>query len=471
MMHLLAAVVLAAPFHTIQLYNLGDEAAALERVEFLRKQDEQAYFVLETGAQGLRYKVRVGRFEDRASARAYGEARGRRWKVNEFFVAQTQDDEARQLAVAVEPLIEDRALTSGFLRDSDRARRVRSHVHNYLILSLLLNEVSPPTGLGTAAVLDTNQEDHREVFAALKNETLADAFLMYWDGNVYQVREVAPGARAELLEWWDLQPGPIRHVVFKVARGGELYGEERLHVIGWNNETQRFEAVGEIVTALDDTGEMGGVTRRYRAKATLEDIDKDQQMEVIVQQVGVEDPSAQVFDWDGRRLRALDDPAEIVERWLPTRKMSASLAASVLLGLGREAEAKGRHDDALEVWRVLLLKLADQPAAAAARKESDAAQARREKASVRVRTALKLLDAGEVAGARSELEAAVEVDRFHGPAQYHLARIAARQGDVYEALAHLRQAIRVDESYRQKLGEEKWFATLKRHREYLELTQ
>lgn len=469
---LLAGVLLGAPFFTVQLHAVSDEVAALESVAAVRERGFDGYYLLEAGADGQpRFKVRAGRFVDREAARAAGETLRRRMQIPEFFVTQTDDAEVLALAGAVEPLVEDRALTSGFLREGARSKRVRAHLLNYLTAYLLASGEPPPgSHLLTAAVWDTNVEDHREMMAVTSAVGgRSRGYVLYWTADHYEVAQVVEGSEVKLHEIWDLSEGPLRTIVFDVHQGGKLFEREDYVLVRWNPDQLRYREVGRVPTVRIDHGENGFPPHEYRAEIALEDVDGDQEQEILAREKGTPVPSLRLYDWNGTSMVRLVDPKVLMEDWVPHKRVTRSQAAEVLLGIARGYLIQDRPVAAESAWRILMVQLADTPQAGAAKTALEDMQARRERADLRQAAGADLLEAGNVEGAVAELGKALEEYPYHGPALYTLGCAHAKGKNPYAAIVSLRRAFQVDAKYRAQAVRDSCFATLRPRKEFQSL--
>lgn len=468
----LATVLLGASFFTVQLHSVGEEQAALDSVRYLRSQGIDAYYLVEaTEANRVQFKVRAGAFADREQARTAGLRIIKRLKQPEFFVAETQEAEVEQLALAMEPLIEDANLTSGFLREDARAKRVRAHAHNYLVVYLLASSGESARTLRHAAVWDTNLENHRElILVSHAPDGRETGYVLYWKDGLYEVARVATGSQVELYELWDLMPGPLRFVTFRVTSGGERYRRLDHVVLRWNTDSKRYDEVGRILTEREDHGVVPGQRHAdYHATITLDDFDEDQELEVIAKEVSSRESGAdavRVYDWTGTILRPLAEPQEILDDWVANRRMSPRFAAEVLLGIARAHAGEGRLSEAEKAWRLIVLQLSTMPQAAEAKASIGTLADRRHDAQVRTQTAVDLAAAGSLQAAADELAHALESVPDHGPALYELARVNAALGRNFEALVYLERAFASDPDYVGSAAEDEVFATLRKRAEY-----
>ena len=469
-----APLIFAASFVSVQVGSFSEETRAVSVVEELRRAGYDAYFLransLEEGAST--YKVRVGKFADKVQGRAVAEklkARGDDYKG--AYAAETDRIETQNLSADLIGLVgQMKTVNPGRVKREGPGERLSDYVHNYLVLYLLDAGRDPGAKLSDLAVWDTNPDNEPEIFAVLDGSR---AFALFWEKSQsrYQLAELASGGKIEMAQAYDLTPGPEKFVAVKYERGGDLYEEKGVQLYRWQQSQSTYEQVGSIPLDITDRGIEGTAGVKLSRTVDVDTIDLDPDREVIVTCTVSGKSHVDVWDWDGKALSRVRNPAWFEK--ILAAKPNSDRAAEGLFGLGIE---RGLADDiagATEIFQLLVSTYPTFPVAARAQTAITELGRRQRLADALNQTGFEELKAGAPELAAADLAEAALQNPGDPRIHYSLAIARVQTGDTLGALRALSRAVELapDDAFRDKARTDADLSPLRELPEFKEILQ
>ncbi len=448
--------LLAASFISVQVGSFTDEARAVSKVEELRRDGFDAYFLRFPSVEGgeSTYKVRAGSFADNAAARAAAEKLKAKGHDGAFATATDLQETiglSSDLTILVGAL---ESVNPGRVpREGSAGKRLHVYAQDYVTLFLLAAQGTHDPGkkLTDLAVWDTNPDNQPEIFVVLDER---EAYALYWvkSQSRYELQSLLAdaqrGSKISIGEAFDLSPGPEKFIALRYERGGDLYKESGYLFRRWDQKAGDFAAIGrlplEVVDKAEESDGAGGIVRTRSVEPKNVDADRDRELWVVdaVQSGGATREHADVWDWDGKRLDQVVRPKWFEE--ILATDGDNELAAQGLFGLGIEKALDDRLDEAQAIFQTLVSGHPEfdvSKRAVAVIKETGE---RKKSAETLNRMGYEELEAGAPELALQDLRQATILDPGSAKAHYNLAVARLANGDRLGALRALRRAVELD---------------------------